>query len=227
MSSSKARAVWTTSEDNALLKAVVLDKKRRDTSTESDEEDWDTIAESIPGKTAVQCLKRYMVLNNNTDRTSGGVGSGFEAAAAASAAAEEEESKPAAKSKKRTKVQTGEDLTEAGGNDDDAGDNESARAVKRLKTDQATTSTASMVQWSENEIRLLKKLVEQYKDCKCMAVPVETWCLNVPSKYSNCLERESDKLTIFCFLQLPPVGTKSQQTLQEERQLIVFRSTKR
>mmetsp|Transcript_9017 Transcript_9017/g.24987 ORF Transcript_9017/g.24987 Transcript_9017/m.24987 type:complete len:462 (-) Transcript_9017:66-1451(-) len=48
---------WTTEEDDILLRAAVDDQE------EDGEEDWDSIAQLIPGKSAVQCLKRYIVLN--------------------------------------------------------------------------------------------------------------------------------------------------------------------
>ncbi len=52
------KVVWSEEEDNLLLRTVEEGKYQKD------EEDWDEIAkESFPdSKTAVQCLKRYMVL---------------------------------------------------------------------------------------------------------------------------------------------------------------------
>jgi hypothetical protein len=53
---------WSAVEDDYLLKAVFEDQHgRKDLG--DDEEDWDVIAEAIPGKTPVQCLKRYMILS--------------------------------------------------------------------------------------------------------------------------------------------------------------------
>jgi hypothetical protein len=53
---------WSAIEDGYLLKAVLEDQhSRKDTG--DDEEDWDVIADAIPEKTPVQCLKRYMLLN--------------------------------------------------------------------------------------------------------------------------------------------------------------------
>jgi hypothetical protein len=53
---------WSAVEDDYLLKAVLEDQQSRKESGE-DEEDWDVIADAIPGKTPVQCLKRHMILN--------------------------------------------------------------------------------------------------------------------------------------------------------------------
>jgi hypothetical protein len=53
---------WSAAEDDCLLKAVLEDQESRE-DDEDDEEDWDVIANAIPGKTPVQCLKRYMIIN--------------------------------------------------------------------------------------------------------------------------------------------------------------------
>lgn len=45
--------IWSPSEEQALLEAV---------SQDQNEEDWDAIATAVPGKTAVQCFKRYTEL---------------------------------------------------------------------------------------------------------------------------------------------------------------------
>ena len=60
----KSRVTWSDVEDGKLLKAVLEDKQDREAEGDTeDEEDWDEIAKNIPNKTPVQCLKRYMVLN--------------------------------------------------------------------------------------------------------------------------------------------------------------------
>jgi hypothetical protein len=62
--SKKSRAVWSAAEDDALLKAVLEDQQDREAEGDGDEdEDWDDISKSVPGKSPVQCLKRYMSLN--------------------------------------------------------------------------------------------------------------------------------------------------------------------
>ena len=60
-SSKKAKSSWTAEEDEALLKAVQEDRDNHE-EEEEEEEDWDEIANAVPGKSAVQCLKRHMVL---------------------------------------------------------------------------------------------------------------------------------------------------------------------
>ena len=103
------KKTWTALEDDRLLKAV----KDHDHG-DDEEEDWDAIAEQFPGKTAVQCLKRYMILNQKQQ--------GEE---------EEEEEAP----------------SEAAGTT--SGEEEQKERTPR---------------WRVDELELLKKLVEQYKD---------------------------------------------------------------
>ena len=50
---------WSPEEDAALLKAVKVDRTAR---PREEDEDWDSICEMVPGKSAVQCLKRYLAL---------------------------------------------------------------------------------------------------------------------------------------------------------------------
>jgi len=75
--SKKAKQQWSPQEDEALMLAVIADKKRREMEKsesddddekdddderdeDEDEEDWDEIAKSVLLKTPVQCLRRYM-----------------------------------------------------------------------------------------------------------------------------------------------------------------------
>lgn len=56
----KGKTSWSPAEDEALMMAVEEDRKRRQADgDEEDEEDWDEISDSVPGKTAVQCFRRY------------------------------------------------------------------------------------------------------------------------------------------------------------------------
>ena len=124
---------WTSKEDRALLKAVAEEKEDREADGRADEEeDWDEIAISVDGKSAVQCLKRHMVLSTKKQ--------GTVATAAATAAA------------------AGNDGSN-GGSDSSAG---AERSAKRQKT--AGSSTETDDNWTADEIALLRKLVEQYKD---------------------------------------------------------------
>lgn len=55
----KRKSAWTSAEDELLLKLVHEDQEAHE------EEDWDSIAEKIPGRSAVQCLKRYMSIGDS------------------------------------------------------------------------------------------------------------------------------------------------------------------
>jgi hypothetical protein len=114
----KGKANWTASEDEVLLKAVIEDQQNREAEGQEDEEeDWDEIAQSLPGKTPVQCLKRYMLLN------------------------------------------------QSGGDDDDSAPvSKKARRASKAKQKEEAVDPFN---WSKEDIDLLKKLVEQYKDSKC------------------------------------------------------------
>jgi len=116
--------VWSAAEEEALLKAVIEDQQDREAEGNGDEEeDWDEIANSVPNKTPVQCLKRYMALNE-----------------------------------KRVPVPPSESSPDE--KDDSEQDSSATRKpAKRIKKE---TDPAS--KWSSEEVELLKKLVEQYKD---------------------------------------------------------------
>jgi hypothetical protein len=56
----KGKTTWSPAEDEALLAAVEQDRKKRQSEGgEEDEEDWDEISNAVPGKSAVQCFRRY------------------------------------------------------------------------------------------------------------------------------------------------------------------------
>lgn len=140
--SKKSKSAWSAAEDNALLKAVVEDQTDRDAEGNGDdEEDWDEIAKSIPNKTPVQCLKRYMSLNRKG--ITKGIPETVAAAAPPMAAAAAPPPPPVAAS------------------GDDAPDS-SEMAPPPAKKQRKDTDPPS--RWSTEEIELLKKLVEQYKD---------------------------------------------------------------
>ena len=61
--------VWTEDKDGMLLCAIALDKQSRGGSAD-EEEDWDYIATLVPHTSAVQCLKRYMALQKETQLAS-------------------------------------------------------------------------------------------------------------------------------------------------------------
>ena len=156
----KSRVLWSASEDDALLKAVLEDKQDREAEggDAEDEEDWDEIAKSIPGKTPVQCLKRYMVINR---RKSGGEPSPPSNTALVPAsttkADPEEESKTS--SREERKDNDGPDENDEA--EDDDGEKEPKRARKEGDTP---------TRWPQDDLDLLKKLVENYKDCKLIVL---------------------------------------------------------
>jgi hypothetical protein len=56
----QGKTTWSPAEDEALMVAVEEDRKRRESEgDDEDEEDWDEIATAVPGKSAVQCFRRY------------------------------------------------------------------------------------------------------------------------------------------------------------------------
>ncbi len=148
----KSKVSWSATEDDALLKAVLEDKQDREAEgggTE-DEEDWDEIAKSIAGKTPVQCLKRYMVINRRK--------SGESSTATTTPAAE---SSTAADSTEDTKnpPETAA-KAEGSGADDEVEDDEEKEPKRARKEGDAS------LRWPQDDLDLLKKLVENYKDCK-------------------------------------------------------------
>ena len=56
----RARQSWSSSDDALLLEVVAQHGE------DSEEQDWDAIAEGVDGKTAVQCLQRYLTLQKES-----------------------------------------------------------------------------------------------------------------------------------------------------------------
>ena len=135
----KSKVAWTDEEDDALLKAVLEDKQDREAEEETEEEeDWDEISKAVPGKSAVQCFKRFMEKFKDAPDKSG---------PAADAGDPEAESQHS---------EEGKDDSDHDGEDEDEG-SDSPRKSKRIKKESAGG-------WKVHEVELLKKLVEQYKD---------------------------------------------------------------
>ena len=119
----KPRAVWSAAEDDALLKAVLEDQQDREAEGDADEEeDWDEIAKAVAGKSPVQCLKRYLILNRKQDTAGSAESPG----------------------------------TASGAQDDSESPTKKARRPRKENEPSS--------KWSQEEVELLKKLVEQYKD---------------------------------------------------------------
>ena len=134
----KNKTVWSASEDDALLKAVIEDQQDREAEGDGEEEeDWDEIAKSVAGKTPVQCFKRYMILNSKKT------------------------SAPPEASISSVKEEAGE------GEEEEEVSSPATKKAKTAKTEfESPTASSSSAKWSPDEVELLKKLVEQYKDSK-------------------------------------------------------------
>ena len=138
--------VWTEDKDSLLLLAVALDKNL--SKIESDEElDWDSIAQKVPHATAVQCLQRYIILKEK----------GLRAPQLSDLAAR----------RKRRKL----DVETGSGKEHTQDDNESEASTSgetifrtvTISSDTADESKSSG-SWTNDEVQLLQKLVEQYRN---------------------------------------------------------------
>ena len=75
----REKTAWNGWQDDHLLAAVAREQQNRpkdhsqdhDDDDEEEEEDWDVIAEGVPDKTPVQCLKRYMIISTAPARAGG------------------------------------------------------------------------------------------------------------------------------------------------------------
>jgi hypothetical protein len=140
----KSKNAWSAAEDDALLKAVLEDQQDREAEGDGDEEeDWDEIAKAVEGKSPVQCLKRYLILNRK------------------------QESSPDATSPESSK------------------ENETDSPVAKKAKRQKKESDSSSKSWSGDEIELLKKLVEQYKD--------STWLYAYYHPYARSLKHSTHR----------------------------------
>jgi len=165
--SKKDKRPWTDEEDEALMLAVLADKKNRDernddqsegeAQSEDDEEDWETISRAIPGRTPVQCLQRYMrhlTQKPVKDEDSSDATVFFTADTETEGKGTEANSLSTAGEKRRLEVVESK-----------------ASAGRRVKVTVTTKKLklpekSSPLKWSTEEISLLKKLVEQYQDSK-------------------------------------------------------------
>lgn len=129
----KKTSKWSSIDDEALRNAVAVEhlKHRDDSEHDHDEdEDWETIALAVPGKTAVQCLKRYMTISREDD--------------------DEEKNIPTI-GKKRSRDSASvrsEDISENNEND----------------SQQLQDIDPGSIPWENDELELLRRLVEQYRD---------------------------------------------------------------
>ena len=168
--SKKSKPSWTEEEDEALWKAVQEDQSARDADAE-EEEDWDEIAKAVPGKTPVQCLKRYMIVS----------------------------SKKASAAKASSTTSKEEDDDYDGEKTDDEDEDEDSDGQSSKKRKGSPKEGEGSGKWTHEEIELLKKLVEAYKDSKklrVLFVSVEQERFFLTTFFHSCssLERNLSKL---------------------------------
>jgi hypothetical protein len=148
---------WTAEEDQALLQAVAAEHSERqgqhgDAAKSVDEdEDWDAIAQSVPGKSAVQCLKRYMILQQQKSEENA---SAAPSASSTRITRSKAQASPSIPNDSHTKKSSEED--DVGGGEDDDEEQED------ISEPDASASGAGL--WTSDDVELLEKLVEQYKD---------------------------------------------------------------
>lgn len=125
-----------TPEEDEALLKAVQDDQNRRDADAEEDEDWDEIAKEVPGKTPVQCLKRHMALSQK---------------------------KEARASSPTPKEDADDEYEEENADGEDDGDSD-GQASKKQKT--ASKDSDSSGKWTPDEIELLRKLVEHYKDSK-------------------------------------------------------------
>ena len=136
----RAPLIWTEDKDSLLLLAIALDENP--SNFKSDEElDWDSISQKVPNATAVQCLQRYMILKEQ----------GLRAPQLSDFAAR----------RKRRKLDV-ETMQE----DNESEASSSDKAIFRTVTISSDTADElkSPALWTNDEVQLLQKLVEQYRN---------------------------------------------------------------
>merc|ERR1712238_602659 len=191
--SKKEKRVWTAQEDESLMLALLEDKKRRETESgddsnecdveeDEDEEDWDEIAKSVPNRTPVQCLRRYM--RHLNQKNGGGRPSNASNQGPISTLSSSPKESCSSGSSKKTASDTLETTTttlndkkrsrDDDENEDSSSSPETATAIssalslvpspKKMKKGMKKEDAASLTKWSTDETNLLKKLVDQYQD---------------------------------------------------------------
>jgi len=159
----KSRVSWSAAEDDALLKAVLEDKRDRESEggDVEDEEDWDEIAKHIPSKTPVQCLKRYMVINRTQDDEPSAPSKSKSKSTTSTAAAAAAETSTNDNTEVDTKIEPQEQTAK---DDADADFDEEEEEEKEKEAKRPRKEGESSSRWPQDDLDLLKKLVENYKD---------------------------------------------------------------
>lgn len=152
-SSKKQKSDWSTSDDHSLLRAVAAEREKRgdggdDRDDDDDEEwDWDEISKSVPAKSAVQCLKRYLILSQKPRQQRKPL---------------HETIPPKLSRAKATSLRNNSSSVSDDGNedvDDDDDDDNNIQDSKNFKTEDSDSA-----EWDPEDVELLRKLVEQYRD---------------------------------------------------------------
>ncbi len=154
----KGKQSWTDKEDEALMIAVLEQRKisadkddlseEEDSDESDDDEDydeieWDVISTSVSGRTAVECLKRYLKLKKNDDVA--------KAVSVADIVAMSEKNPAALIANQKQQKRKGESVVSE--------TPEMTLSPSKKKKKDATS-------WTEAETSLLSSLAEQYQDSK-------------------------------------------------------------
>lgn len=131
---------WNEDKDATLLLAVAVDRQLHGND---DDDDWDSIAKKVPGVTAVQCLQRYMSLH-------------IDGRPPPLPTLKPSDNKRAKRLKRDT------DEREVVEDSSDSGLGGFAAQSHMVSYDESTKSAAGA--WTSEEVELLRKLVEQYKE---------------------------------------------------------------
>lgn len=148
---------WTAEQDGALVKAVHDDvENRRNRNEDEEEEDWDSIAESIEGKTAVQCFKRFSELRSSgkLDEMNGRNSSMLDTTPPGPVKDDDDDDEE--------HVEEDDDDDEE---DYDEGDRKNSRKRSKRTPPVSDVDTSNSERaWESDELELLRRLVEQYKN---------------------------------------------------------------
>lgn len=123
---------WTPAEDEILLQAAAKERAQLQDEDDFEDEDWDIIAQSLPGKSAVQCFKRFSKIGKKLSRST------------------------SVSSSLGTQSQDGEEDM------DDEEESNSSPKGNGSKNPSPVSDGAG--DWTEDEVNLLKRLIETYKD---------------------------------------------------------------
>lgn len=129
----RSKPGWTPEEDEALLRAVSQEHRGGLDEEEHEDEDWDAIADHVPGKSAVQCFKRYSKISKG---------------------------RKLSRSESMASSSMGDHSQEY----EEENDNDDQGSERKPSPTDASPPCDGAGDWTEEEIVLLKRLVETYKD---------------------------------------------------------------